>query len=87
VRLANRQIRTCRRLILAADLAKAPSRLPRLAGRGIAFYNRIYEGLYRRSPWWPRMRVAALDPERNRPSTVSASPPEAGLASVVDRQD
>lgn len=87
VHLANRQLRTCRRLILAADLAKAPSLFSCLAGRGVAFYNRVYEGLYRRSPWWPQMRVAALDPERKRVSAASAFPPAAGLASVVDRRD
>lgn len=63
--LIDHQLRTCGRIILAAELKKSGFPLAAAGGRVVALYNRVIEGLFRRSPWWPRMRVAPLKDRLN----------------------
>ncbi len=65
VRLIDRQLRACRRNLLAAELGKSGRPLAAVAGRGVALFNRVIEGLFRRSPGWPRMRVVPLSGRLN----------------------
>lgn len=64
--LLDRQIRVCARLVKAADFAKRGRPLLFQFARGITFYNRVKEALFRRSPRWPRMRISSPETYRSR---------------------
>jgi len=83
-RLARRQFRIARRMLVARELADSDNGAGRLAGKAYLRAHRAWDSCFARSPWYPRMKAITVEEYQKRRGLADIGrSPEPGIQKAV----